>query len=291
MKKFSSLRKLLLIAVLAVIGLTSCSKYNYYQVYKTACPDLNVRDNGIVYEDNNCLVTYNLWSAGGNAGFLFENKSDQTIFLHLDRSFFIENGIAYDYYLNRSYGNGSVNSFSMSKGSSVTSVPIGDTPNRTSLSSFGFAKVMLLNSSASKNASSSYSKSVTYDEKPIVAIPPKSAKHISEYLITDQIYRSCDLMLFPYRKGNKSISFTSNDSPVHFSNYITYTIGENKEERHIINEFYIKEISNTSENEEVYDRKIKDCDNKTITKTYYREFSPANFYNIYRYNDFKGSEH
>jgi len=60
--------------------------YPYYiQVYKaTPTKELTTNEYSLIYEDNNCKVSYNLWAEGGNIGFSFYNKTDQNIFLNME---------------------------------------------------------------------------------------------------------------------------------------------------------------------------------------------------------------
>ena len=61
---------------------TSC--VSYVQVYKTAPSDkLVLKNNLLVFEDENCKVSYNLWDAGGNVGFQFFNKTDKKVLIGL----------------------------------------------------------------------------------------------------------------------------------------------------------------------------------------------------------------
>ena len=68
------MRKVFLI--LFSILITSCSVTNYYQVYKADSENGIIKNNNIVFEDQNCKVSYNLWSEGGNVGFEIYNKSE-----------------------------------------------------------------------------------------------------------------------------------------------------------------------------------------------------------------------
>lgn len=86
----------------------SCSPVNYqvyYQMYQTkpSSENIKVYENKIVYEDDKCSIMYDFWSEYGNAGFIIYNKSLENLVLHLDKSFYINNGIAYDYFKNRIY--------------------------------------------------------------------------------------------------------------------------------------------------------------------------------------------
>jgi len=56
----------LILIVLSVFTLSSC-RTTFYQVYRATPTNRSMANNDeLVYEDNNCEVTYNLWSHGGN---------------------------------------------------------------------------------------------------------------------------------------------------------------------------------------------------------------------------------
>ena len=97
------MKKLFPITII-LLSLTSCAPIFYYQSYKIE-PVNNVTksSNPLVYEDENLIVEYNFWGEGGNVEFLLYNKSDKNIYVNLKESFFIRNGIAFDYFLDREF--------------------------------------------------------------------------------------------------------------------------------------------------------------------------------------------
>lgn len=56
----------LIVILLTVLSLTSC-RTTFYQVYRAVPSDKSMMANkdALVYEDENCEVTYNLWSYRG----------------------------------------------------------------------------------------------------------------------------------------------------------------------------------------------------------------------------------
>ena len=85
------------------ILLSSCSNH-FYQIYKVQpINDFSESNNFLIYEDENCKVMYDFWGEKGRVGFLLFNKSDKNIYINLNESFYICNGIAYDYYLSREF--------------------------------------------------------------------------------------------------------------------------------------------------------------------------------------------
>ena len=190
------------------IVLTSCKGTQYYQVYKTESDTVKPRDaNTISYEDSQCRIDYNLWANYGNAGFTFYNKTDKIIHLRLDESFYVLNGAAYDYYQNRIFTNGNNSGTQITRGGSV--------------SSLGW---MSLYSYASNSVISGATNSIATTEAKEIAIPPKTARSISEFDINQTIYRDCDLFLYPTARQVKGKTFNESDSPLQFYNMIAYTV-------------------------------------------------------------------
>ena len=99
------MKKILVVIFVSVflMLLQSCGTYyEYIQILSTR-PINNVEkttltNGGVLYEDENCAVFYKFWTKGGDAGFEFYNKTNEIIYLDLTKTFFIKNGIAYDYY-------------------------------------------------------------------------------------------------------------------------------------------------------------------------------------------------
>lgn len=87
----------------------SCAGTQFHQIYDAQSDTVKFSESNTVmtYEDPNCRIEYNLWSENGNAGFTFYNKSDEVIHLLLNQSFYVLNGMAYDYFQDRIFTNGS----------------------------------------------------------------------------------------------------------------------------------------------------------------------------------------
>jgi len=265
----------LLTAIVAVL-LTSCKSVSYYQVYKAVPTDkLTNTGNRLVYEDDNCKVSYNFWGQGGNIGFSFYNKTDRNIYLNLDESFFILNGIAHNYYKNRvftdSKSSGTTSSLAASISKSVTGINFW-----TSLPT---SKRVEATSSVGSVASSGYS--VSYNEEKIICIPSKTLKIIAEYNINESLYRDCDLLLYPYatKRQTQAKEFSRTESPFVFSNRIAYAVGQSGYLIRFENEFYISEISNYPEKMLIVSTYDVFCKQKNWFKTeYFKDVSPDKFY-------------
>ena len=225
--------------------MTSCNTVkNYYQVYKTDSETVKQNaTNELSFEDANCKITYNLWSNHGNAGFSFYNKTNETIYLQLDDSFYVINGYAYDYFQNRTYINSSNSASSITSSSSATL----------------WSKLTITNF-ASKTIVSNQSNGTETQESRTIAIPAKTTKSISEFDINQKVFRDCDMLRFPSKNQNPTKSFTKESTPINFYNTITYKLGDKTQK--IKNDFYVSSITNYNENAIVKVEKNSFCNQK-----------------------------
>lgn len=224
-----SIYNCLLIGLAALV--TSCSASSYYQVYSTAHDSKIVStDQALTYEDLNCRITYNLWREGGDIGFTFYNKTDQTIHLDMTQCFYIMNGIAYDYYNHQLFSNASY----------------AQSSNTTAVGGLGYLS-LFLSQSASSTVSSR--QAVAYLEKKVISIPSHTAKIVSEYQINTALYRDCELYRYPRKKEITTAHFSKQNSPFVFSNRLSYRIGEADNLVHLENNFYVSAITNYPKSE------------------------------------------
>lgn len=292
---------------------SSCSSvYHYVQVFETQSSKQSApvkqQNGGLVYEDDECLVFYSLWANGGDASFGIFNKTDQIMYVDLSKSFFIRNGIANDYYKERAWGETTTNSastqvstsiaasgnLSYSYGASATYLgnfgnlpfttydPILTSVNAQKSESYGY-----LRSAALANTYAiSTSTSISAKEQKIIALPPHSSKIVSEYAIANSILLDCDLDRYPSEQA--SISFNEANSPLHFSNYITYRLGDNQQEKVIENNFYVSKIINYAQpyTFEYVERAKRPCQNLTEDDSKnYKDTYPIKVYDkIYKFN-------
>jgi hypothetical protein len=280
-----------------LIGVSSCTTPNFYQIYKVTPVDDNiyVANKSLVYEDNNCKVAYNFWGEGGYAGFLMYNKTDKNIYINKAKSFFICNGIAYDYFLNRTFTQSSnfsstlVNRYNFANNSETVNAnysifAIGD---------YIYGNDNITNGNTSSVTTSTtngyYSgQSISIKESELVCIPPKSAKVIQEYKITASVYRNCNIYLYLpyyYNTGNPNnekmytIKFMENDSPLVFSNCISYSVNDSVNLINFENKFYVSEITNYREVDFVESKRIEICGERGYSlEEYFKYVSPDKFY-------------
>ncbi len=294
------MKKILLFSGLISL-LTSCMSTNYYQVYKTEPENLQKVSHALVFEDENCKIVYNLWSEGGNVGFIFVNKTDQTIYVNKAESFFVLNGFSHDYFQNRSFTNSS--SIQVTKGKSVSASVSESSASSISdqysmsitgitLSPYGYLGTLSkgseyttseqLSAAVSSSAfilnSESRGKSVTRMEQPILRIAPKSAGLVTEFIVTSRRFKNCETVRYP--KKISSVQFTKEQSPFIFSNRIAYCINQEcSKPVFITNSFYVSEISNMTQEQFLERVDTSNCGRKLQTPLYYsRHVAPDQFY-------------
>lgn len=277
--------KHLFLSLLVVLALSSC-KSTFYQVVTTQSENLKTEQNALFFEDANCKVYYNLWSEGGNAGFLFHNKTDVTVYVNLAECFFVKNGMAYDYSLNRTISNSISQSVSYQQTASVwgyknglpvvNSVAASDKPSK--IADLGVLMPGLFGGSDAKGKTTTTGQVVTYSDQPVVAIPPHTSKSFAEYSVYKTLYRDCNLLLYPSKNQIRPLKFTSENSPVTFSNIITYFTSDAVGNVQIRNDFYISEIKNLPKKVALKKVYVRNCDDKKIKEMHFTDAAQNKFY-------------
>lgn len=274
------LRNLLYTSSVVVI-LSSCMvTSSFYQVYDVKPINETITKSDLLFfEDENCIITYDLWAKGGDIGFDFYNKSDNKIYVKLNESNFIVNGYAYDYFKNRTFTTSESKSASTSK-MSTSSVGV------TGVNTNNYIQTNQVKGSSSANLSAAVGYSVSMKEDSIVCIPPKTTKRISEYSINEALIRNCDLFKYPRKKEITTMSYSEDESPIVFGNRITYEIEGNS--KVVTNEFYVSQITNYPESD-FFETKYKEfCGQTSDYRTKYFKYDDADKFYI-KYN--KGTDY
>lgn len=259
-----------LVTLFCIAFMSSCSPVYYYQLVNTT-PGENLKENGdsVIYEDNNCLITYNLWRRGGATLIKFQNKTDEDIYLDLASCFYFVNGQAIDLY------NGSTTSNSVSDVQTVGLFGVG-------FPLFGMVGM-------GQERSIGTNSTVVTPQSRVVIIPAKLYKVIGETKvpIQNQIYRDCNLFLAPNKKNISSSSFSMEESPINFGLRLCYYVGKSEEPIMVKNEFYVNKITNYPSKSffENYIDKNSVCPDENvmgIERTRFFFYSPSAYY--LRYN-------
>lgn len=234
--------------ILAIV-LHSCATNEFYQIYRTK--PVAGQNPSNVYENTDCRITYDFWAEGGDAGFTIFNKSSEPLTVHMDRSFYIVNGNAYDYYQARTF----------------------TTAKTETKAAYASTYLYRLNMASSGAVSSGHSTS--YQERPEITIPAKSSKSFREYKINLAYFAHCNLAKYPTKRKIGTVRFTNSDSPFVFSNSITYSIGGKPTTS--VHDFYVEEITNLPFNEEIKNVKLDRCNGKITARRHVNE-ARENFY-------------
>ena len=254
---------------------TSCSPV-YYQVFEAepTTEDIMKQTNALVYEDENCRISYDFWDEYGDMSFRVVNKTEQMLYLDLGKSFFVLNSRAYDYYQQRVFSFTSGTSVSSTKGALASK-------SLTGMDYTGWLLSGTLSSQVATAMAASKSNSVSILEKQIICIPAHTSKRISEFSIYDSRIRDCDLLLFPKRKEVSTIKFTIDNSPVVFENRLVYRMGDGPEQS-LIHRFFVSGITNMHKNKFIGLKTETFCGQEGVNeKEYFKFSSPDKFYISY----------
>ena len=257
--------------VVLSMAFSSCSSI-LYQVYEVESPNLNISNNSMVYQNEDCKVSYNLWDKQGAMTFIFENLTDKDIFIDMSQSFFIKNGSAYDYFQNRTWESRVYESVEIGVSTSTTYIGTsGYWPSRYSVS---VAK------SAAASANAGRSTDVSIHEQEFVCVPAKAFKVLGIYKIYPEFETTCNRAQ-DYPKTEATLSrYNENDSPLKFSNRLAYSFEEgNKNLTHIDHYFWLKSVKNFSQKAAIESKNEKvGCSSMTAKNYYFKIGGPNQFY-------------
>lgn len=250
--------KKVLLAMGAMLLLASCSVKTYYQVYQTKPTEetgFTTTATNVVYADKNVEVRYDFFEEQGDGGFVLMNNTDKVLYLHLDECFFVLNGEANDYFQDRSWGETTsrttTHSFQRHE---------GDKSKRAKKQ----AEIQRDGSTTVEGTSASESKALNRHERAVVIIPPHASKRVYEYTINKQMISLCGVKETPNGSKTAGQTFTVENSPIVFANFITYTLGDSDKKHQINNTFYVSEIINAGEKAMIYEVHQKDACGKEI---------------------------
>lgn len=244
------------LSIFLSVLLLSCTSTTFYQIYKVDVGNLKTTDNEVFYEDESCVVYYDFWSDGGTVSFKFYNKSEENIYLDLRESFFIKNGIAYDYFRNQEYSKSDVSGFN-----SAVSLSWGN------------------GTSTSKNATSIKGHTIVEKDTKEITIPPKAAKIVAIYSVNTTLFKQCNVKLYPRAKEVTPSQFVTSNSPFNFSNIITYKVGKSGDIKKISNLFFVSEIVNKPYEMVVGETKKDQCGKEQESShDYFLSAKPNMFY-------------
>lgn len=290
-----------LYAIVALLLMTSCSPtyYGFMQVGKLSSDNVEINDAGrFTHTRPELTIAYNFWSYGGEVSFCITNTSDNDIYLLMDKSFFIQNGVAYDYFKNRTY-------ISHKSSSSATTIGAAASANAQLYGNLSYWEQLRINSiganvnyssasvgyAASVNqaysSSSQKGYSIEFPESSTICIPAHSSKIFSEFSISDAPYRKCGFARDPKNTDGENITFSKAEkSPEVIENRLVFNI--NGQEVPVINTFYVSEYINIHDGAGyAYTTDYStDCNGKKLSSApdikIYKHSTPNCFYTKYK---------
>lgn len=267
------------ISIVTAVLMQSCVTPFYYQVYDVQSEGLDSSDDMILYSNDDCKIIYDFWSEAGDVSFFFMNNTNKDIYIDLSRSFFIRNGIAYDYFTDAEYTR------------SVTSMVGVSASLAKSYTQFGYEfpmwtpTVVTRGAQVTASGGAGITNSITTKEAKFICIPANSAKRIVGFNISDYVYLDCgNKKLNKPKRASKRIEYPKEKSPLVFRNRIIYYVGDSEDEVTVDNSFWVSGFTNHSRKDFfIKDYKV-DCLNNTFKTTIKidKYKSAERFYNKYQ---------
>lgn len=262
----------------------SCTPKIYYQVYDVETVGLQQKGDVLVYENEDCVISYSLWGNGGNLGFVFQNKLDQNLYLVMPQCFLIHNGWALDYYDDNSYSYSATNTSSAVVSAQASLYGLA--------SHYDHWHPVSVSRGAAVASANSHSNTVTFKAPKIICIPAKSSKVIDGFKMSSTVHLECENKKHNF--PSKSISYAHYDqtnTPLFINNVLVYSTDPNGNDgRKVENQFWVKSFTNYSQRAALDRYNEKDCATGAITKfVTFKMQQPFRFYNIYNSNTSRGS--
>jgi len=235
MKLISTLK--LFIAIAAITIMSACS-HTTRLVETKANNASKMNDNSVTFENDSIRVTYDLWSESGIMFYSVYNKTNMPLYIDWKRSAYVEENRIFPYYNNRSVAE--TQYIPTVNGNTVVMTPRATTVSEERIT-FIPPRTLVTNPITWKIFSGGMS---TYSSK------NKDRIRIETVDLKNDKNATLDEAPKTYTKGNKGTSkvysktFTKDQSPLLFRNYISYSAYEDfRKESHLETEFYISKLS------------------------------------------------
>ena len=210
----------------------SCAPTIFQQIATLKSEQVTLADNGVFSSETEELtIAYNFWSVGGEFTFTIFNNTDKNIYLNLEKSYFVLNNQAHDYFQNRTF---------------IESIGVTGSYANTGL----FSSIFSTTSASSAAISTRKTNTVEFAEMKVVCIPPRTSKSFQEFKVASTTIRECGLPRDPSKKENAEKVYTAANSPVSIENRLTFI--QDEKEIPIVHTFYVSSIKNIAENDVCY---------------------------------------
>lgn len=281
---FMFMKKVFVISLVAVL-LSSCATA-FQQIASVSSNQISSNPEGkFTYEQDGVVIDYNFWAPNGKFGFLITNNLDTDILVDLSRSFLVVNGMAFDYFQNRSYAAAAVRKdvSSSAFGSSYSSVL--STENSINGKTYSLVPGSSITnvSEVRTTASNSVSTSIQYVEREGIWVPAHSSRYFCEFSLMNAPFRKCGFARNPKKNENISITFSESNTPYTFENMLMLLVGG--VEKRVVNSFYISKLTNLREKDTYEEQDFLTCDGTPtgMKRRIDKYSSPGRFYIRYNY--------
>jgi hypothetical protein len=219
----------------SILFFSSCTPI-YVQLYKTKSINISNNERSYKFENDSIEINYSFWADKGIMSFSVYNKLSKPIYIDWKKSNFISNNNKFNYW----------NDEERSKALSASLGYNGGYLYK------GPLLIPYLSIYESNSASLTANSSITIKPERITFIPPKSVIYKSPYFLTNSSFP--DKTNFETKnesrlnnpKKNTIVffkSFTKENSPLIFRNFLTFSLSEDfKNEFYIDNEFFVSEV-------------------------------------------------
>jgi hypothetical protein len=202
--------------IFLTIFLCSCNT-KYIQIYETDSESVNLKSNEYSFEDENIIITYDLWAERGVLGFKVYNKTNNPIYVDWKNSNFIRLGNSMNYWEDIEY-----------------------TEAKYKTIRYGY-----------ESLSAGYY--INKRDRPGEQLPPKSYINIEKFYLNNlQVYDPKTKV----KNNIIEQDFNKSNSPLHFRNYLAYSFNKGFNDLAFIdNDFWIskKQIMK----QRTFDRELK----------------------------------
>jgi hypothetical protein len=271
-------------------------KADTYQVMSIESDNVKGKEGKFLYENKDIAIVYDFWAEKGNVWMEIVNKTDSILTIDFGKSKLItNNNLAVDYWSDKEEINSIASSYYTSTYSSWSnsSASSKSTTNTNQLGSYGYS-----NTSGNRNTNGSvygsgsvsgFSVAKTDITRPMryINIPPKSAIRRNQFIVTNDFYFSPDFLLNNVRDKAVSIEFNQKNTPIKFTNFISYSFIEGSSDvKSITNKFWVNSVTNTLskefKGEKVQRKHYDEYGNITTKFEYSYPFAKPNTFYLFR---------
>ena len=276
-------KSIIFLTIFAICSfITSCS-VQYMQIATLKSDQVTMQSDGsFTSQHSEFTLKYDFWSYPGEVVFVVSNNSDKDLYLNLEKSFFINNGFAYDYYQNRTFIHSNRSSISTTNSSSTDAIKEAGISGQTPYGLDGNVSLaQSYNKASSYSTHSEIGKTIEYKENKVVCIPSHSSKTFNEFNLYFDLYRECGFPRDPSKEDIITLEFTEDNSPKVFENRLMFIVDD--KEIPINHKFYVCELENIRKDKAGELILLKDCKGCDIYPQIYvnRKASPDKFYLYY----------